>query len=301
MSIDIYDDISKDFQRLELYEEEKVWRALMPLLKSSGKDYRVVVAGQLNAGKSTILNALCEDTARSIFKTGDRMVTKEIQEYKFKDIVFVDTPGFSTTDENDIKKAKETWQSASLILFVHSSVNGELSNDELVTLNSIKEIMKKPQEQVLAICSKSAEAEERGSLEVVYNKFKEQVESILGKNTLTLYVDARDYLDGLKNNDKKLMEYSGFLKIISWMNEAKKYNIGNSLELLDEKTKLISFMVETKKNETESELKKIYADIQNKYENAVENINIVLDHLKNSYWRACSVLVSRIKDLKSQL
>lgn len=99
-----------------------------PLLdRNEGKKLVVAVMGQMNGGKSALLNGI---VGREIFSVADRRETAKIQKHEMDYFIFMDTPGADSLFEDE-KAALAGLQEANAFIFVHSVEQGELTQPEI--------------------------------------------------------------------------------------------------------------------------------------------------------------------------
>jgi hypothetical protein len=98
-------------------QEDPKLRALVASVRlgDPGEAYRIVATGQYSAGKSTILRALTGDTA---IVTGADVTTTEVAEYRWGDVLLVDTPGVQAGLPAHDERAEQALRAADLVLFV---------------------------------------------------------------------------------------------------------------------------------------------------------------------------------------
>ena len=167
----------------------------------------IVCAGIYNAGKSTLLNALCGEDR---FPTGDVPTTKTIAQAEFGGAVYIDTPGLNAQEEDD-QEAEAAYASADFILFVSSMQNGNISSVEADWLTKLCEQytadgLRQRLVYVLSNCRQVGE-EERDRLR---ESFRADLEKACGLSPEEIFcVDSLIYLDGKAQNEPLLMEYSG--------------------------------------------------------------------------------------------
>lgn len=167
----------------------------------------IVCAGIYNAGKSTLLNALCGEER---FPTGNVPTTKAIARAEFDGAVYIDTPGLNAQEEDD-QEAEAAYASADFILFVSSIQNGNISAMEAKWLAKLREQYTEDGLRQRLICVLSnygqVEEEERDRLR---QGFQTDLEKACGLCLKEIFcVDSCIYLDGKSQNEPLLMEYSG--------------------------------------------------------------------------------------------
>lgn len=167
----------------------------------------IVCAGIYNAGKSTLLNALCGEER---FPTGNVPTTKAIARAEFDGAVYIDTPGLNAQEEDD-QEAEAAYASADFILFVSSIQNGNIGAMEAKWLAKLREQYTEDGLRQRLICVLSnygqVEEEERDRLR---QGFQTDLEKACGLCLKEIFcVDSCIYLDGKSQNEPLLMEYSG--------------------------------------------------------------------------------------------
>lgn len=88
--------------------------ALLPRVPSLAGPYRLVVTGEYNAGKSSLLKAL---TGAEIRIHSD-VTTSEVQEYPWDHVLLVDTPGVKAGEALHDERAEQALRDADLVIFV---------------------------------------------------------------------------------------------------------------------------------------------------------------------------------------
>lgn len=101
------------------------------------KELYIALVGDVNAGKSSTINALLEEDLVSVgARPGE---TVEIKEIHHKDnIIFVDTPGLDDVVTENSAKTLAYYKKSDVILFFLNAAGTVLSDNELKTLSSIE-------------------------------------------------------------------------------------------------------------------------------------------------------------------
>lgn len=84
------------------------------------ENYSIVIFGRTRSGKSTMREALTSGDGSTIGKGGQR-TTREVQEYRWKELRLIDTPGIEAYEgEEDTAKANQAIDEADMVLFLTS-------------------------------------------------------------------------------------------------------------------------------------------------------------------------------------
>ncbi|MHB9037047.1 MAG: tRNA uridine-5-carboxymethylaminomethyl(34) synthesis GTPase MnmE [Armatimonadota bacterium] len=169
-AIDFPDDVPEPDSNWVRYEIEAAKNEVADLLSSFGRGrvyregLRVVIAGRVNVGKSSILNALLRH-ARAIVTPipgTTRDVIEESLEIQGIPIVAIDTAGLRSTDDPvekiGVERTKESLQSADLVLLVLDATHeahlqlpeDALGKPAIVVLNKIDLVPADMRDEVLS-------------------------------------------------------------------------------------------------------------------------------------------------------
>ena len=179
---------------------------------------KIAFVGQHNAGKSTIVSALTKD--RSI-KISSNVETDETASYEWNDVLLYDTPGLyagvkSTHDASALEAIKE---SDILIFCITSSLFDDLMIENFVDLAYNKAYKRKI---ILIVNKMSQEDAPYEELKENYIKTLRTTLEEQGGNLADFplaFIDAKDYKDGVEDDDAELMEISHFDSFIDLLNE----------------------------------------------------------------------------------
>ena len=190
------------------------------LLKSNDGVFRIVSAGMMNPGKSTLLNALLGK--EDMFKTADVRETTVVRSVSWKEnVTLVDTPGFSSAVCEDDSEALSALRQADLVLFVHNVAIGGINQAELDVLIALEEILGEAEfkTRVLFINTRSDECPD-DDLERNVQECVDLIKENLGCKLKSYVVSPKQYLQGIKMIDdgctddgKTLMEAGGVGKL----------------------------------------------------------------------------------------
>ncbi len=179
---------------------------------------KIAFVGQHNAGKSTIVSALTKDKS---IKISSNVETDETASYEWNDVLLYDTPGLyagvkSTHDDSALEAIKN---SDILIFCITSSLFDDLMIENFVDLAYTKAYKRKIVLIVNKMSQEDAPYEElkENYLKTLRNTLEEQ-----GGNLADFplaFIDAKDYKDGIEDNDEELVELSHFDSFIDLLNE----------------------------------------------------------------------------------
>ena len=179
---------------------------------------KIAFVGQHNAGKSTIVSALTKDKS---IKISSNVETDETASYEWNDVLLYDTPGLyagvkSTHDDSALEAIKN---SDVLIFCITSSLFDDLMIENFVDLAYKKAYKRKI---VLIVNKMSQEDAPYEELKENYLKTLRATLDEQGGNLADFpiaFIDAKDYKDGVDEDDEELMEISHFESFISLLNE----------------------------------------------------------------------------------
>lgn len=178
----------------------------------------IVVAGTMNHGKSSLLNALLGKQDR--FPVADARTTVANAREAWRDGVdFVDTPG-TEADLADEAEASRLHQAADLVLFCHSIKDGELQSPEIQLLERVYEWFPRVEYRkqcVIPVFTKVDDKEEAEARQIV-GRCLEQFEEFLGTRPMHhQLVSSPRYWRGVEANRPRLVELSGILNLRTWL------------------------------------------------------------------------------------
>lgn len=175
----------------------------MPEMVSQKQMIKVAVCGIVNAGKSTLLNALQDQVT---FETGVVRTTKEAKAIPFSDeIELIDLPGLDANEEDDLYTLRYLKEKADVFMLVHNGLEGELNAIEMNLFNQILT----GTDRVLLVHTHTAglNTEEKQTIEEI-------IDRQLDRPLRHFYVDSIVYQKGVSEKKKLLQEAGGvdFLK-----------------------------------------------------------------------------------------
>lgn len=205
---------------IKLYKENGYDEAVQVLeeqlsqLKDDDK-IRVVVIGQYDAGKSTIISAL---TKRTDIKISSNIATCETTDYEWGDgVLLVDTPGLQTENpEHDAITLDMIRKSDLLVYCITSDLFNQYTMQDFCQLAFGQGYADK----MFLIINKMSK--EDGEYEVLRNNYETSINKAISPHSLKelpcSFVDAQDYKEGITDDDRGLVEYSHFEDFIIQLN-----------------------------------------------------------------------------------
>ena len=186
---------------------------------------RVVNAGLLKAGKSTLFNCLTESLSDDLFAVGVIRTTVKAQECEFGNLLLVDTPGIDYKDE-DTNSAVSELKKGDIVLFVHNMNTGELDMLEREFLEQVaREWDNKSDflDKTIFILTNLDKKEGSGSDQII-NKVQRQINMIFGGDPKLMSISSTRYSKGILENKPLMVEKSGLpaLKTVIYTKAAKE-------------------------------------------------------------------------------
>lgn len=241
-------------QLIKILPENKEGLKRLGNLKNAPKEPRIAAFGKYNHGKSTLLNAL---VGKTVFKAADKRETKEIKEYLYDDIIWVDTPGLDADVEgkDDKKAMKGALEISDVLLLVHNVELGELDKSELELYKRLSKQDKNHRRKIVLALTQIDQVNEE-QLETVKNKIKKQVPDLV-----LFPISAVRYQKGVEQNQPVFIEKSGMQA------------------LLDYKQSLIADLSEQRKKERKHLKAKIRIELKSKMESEVKAMQTLIHEL----------------------
>lgn len=181
------------------------------------KELRLAFVGQYSSGKSTIISAL---TGRKDIKIDANVATDSVSEYKWNNIVLMDTPGILAGKvESHDESTKAALKECDLIFYVLTS---QLFDD--VLFNNFIDLAYNQHfadKMFIVVNKMGMESGEFDQLVDNYTVSLEKTFSERGyelKNFPIAFIDAADYMDGLDENDNEFVQLSNFEHFIDMLN-----------------------------------------------------------------------------------
>lgn len=248
------------------------------------KRIKLVFIGQYTAGKSTVISALSGDNS---IKIDSDISTEHPADYSWGNVILTDTPGLYTENKEHDARTIEMIKQSDLLIYC---VTSDLFNQ--YTLEDFKKWAFEygyAGKMFLVINKMSKEAGEYDDLCTSYlttlNKalYPHSVEEFAHA-----FIDAKDYKDGCKDNDRELIEYSHFEDFIEILNDfiKSKGQIGKfDTPIMILKAAIDSAIEDLAEDESNKEygallsrIERAVDEIRNKL--SVESSNLIRKHLK---------------------
>ena len=181
------------------------------------KELRLAFVGQYDSGKSTIISAL---TGRKDIKIDSNIATDVVSEYRWNNIVLMDTPGIlaGKVEAHD-EATKKALKDCDLIFYVLTS---QLFDN--VVFNNFIDLAYNQHfadKMFIVINKMGMESGDFKQLSDNYTISLEKIFSERGYNVHDFpiaFIDAVDYIDGQNENDSEFIELSNFEHFIDKMN-----------------------------------------------------------------------------------
>ena len=173
-------------------------------------EVKVVALGLMNHGKSSLLNQLVGKTDNSIFAVAEQRTTCSAQSFKYKNCLYIDTPGLQA-ENNEV--VLETIATADIYLFVHNLTQGELNQQEMDYLKFIasqQDLSSFLSSTIFVMSNAVSDAISKSEINTIINCIKQQLEQIFGTNNTyqILAVDSIAYAQGTELNSNELIKLS---------------------------------------------------------------------------------------------
>ena len=181
------------------------------------KELRLAFVGQYSSGKSTIISAL---TGRKDIKIDANVATDHVSEYKWNNIVLMDTPGILAGKvESHDESTKAALKECDLIFYVLTS---QLFDD--VLFNNFIDLAYNQHfaDKMFIVVNKMGM--ESGEFDQLVDNYTISLEKIFSergyelKNFPLAFIDAADYMDGIDENDNEFVQLSNFEHFIYMLN-----------------------------------------------------------------------------------
>lgn len=274
-----FDDCLEKFEEILKQIATNEAKSYLEKLKLESKSIRdnpvlkIAFIGQYSAGKSTIIRAL---TGNEKIKVGAGITTEKATAYVWQGIKLIDTPGIGTERLDHDMVTYDAIKQADLLVFCTTHM---LFDNHLVKHFKNLAFEKHYSHKMMLIFNKlSAEA---GDDEEKIANYCRSINQALSPHSinefLICFLDAKDYCEGLEDNDEELIKLSRFSNFINVLNKFIKDN--DKLAQLDTPIRRVLEYINEVENSLRSdpEREKIFVDTLNRLSRKVREAEQRLD------------------------
>lgn len=215
---ELKDIISQTLSMLDQFNysdiEEKLIRELDEL--DERNEIKIAFVGQYDSGKSTIISAL---TGNKDIKISADVETDVVSEYNWNDIILLDTPGIlaGKLEQHDTR-TKEAIKKCDLIVYVLTS---QLFDDVIFENFIDLAYNQHLNDKMMVVINKMSM--ESGDYKTLSENYRASINSIFKErgydfNFPLVCIDAKDYIDGVNENDDEFIQLSRFNDFVDQLN-----------------------------------------------------------------------------------
>lgn len=183
---------------------DELRRAWLDAKAAQARPTQVVACGVVNAGKSTLLNALADAAKGEGFAVAAVRETAKVARVACDGYELMDTPGLDALDDDDAT-AWNGIATSDLVLMVHNPRGGELGSEQLRLLEDLKRLGC-ANRVVLVLSHLEAVRDNMMALSATIGS---QAQVTLGVKVSIFPVSSTNYLRGLREGKHTLAAMSG--------------------------------------------------------------------------------------------
>lgn len=207
-----------------LLQEDHRTRSIATRVESELEHHRargivlIAFVGQYNAGKSTIVSAL---TRRDDIRIHTDIATDEATEYDWNGLKIVDTPGIWTERKEHDQITYDAIRNADLLVYC---ITSQLP-DDLIAMDFRELAFSEGfAPKMLLVINKMVE--EAGDWDEREIEYRTSLEKAIEPHSIAqfpvVFVDAREFLDGVHEDDEELVTLSRFSTFVEALNQFVK-------------------------------------------------------------------------------
>lgn len=265
-------------------------------------DLKIAFVGQYSSGKSTIISAL---TGYRSIKIDANVATDTVSEYKWNNIILMDTPGILAGKvERHDEATKEALKNSDLIVYVITSqLFDDIVFENFIDLAFTQRLKDK---MLIALNKMGMEA---GEFEELQRNYHNSIKSIFAERGYDfdfeiVFIDAADYIEGIEDQDEDFVQISNFSKFISTLNVFVDKK-GIIKKQFDSPVRLLKNAVgDIALQQTNPDLHKLITQGENKIKASKRRLSgdlkILLNDLKQGIFEKGSILGSQIGEIDQE-
>jgi small GTP-binding protein len=299
-----FDAITEEFQKFLQKCGREESKQYSRKLKNESKLIRenpvlqIAFIGQYSAGKSTIISALTENKN---IKIGSDITTDVATSYVWQGIKLIDTPGIGTERHDHDEVTYEAIKQVDLLIFCTTHM---LLDDHIIEHFKNLAYEKQYAHKMMLVFNKlSAEA---GDDDQKIKNYRSSIAQALRPHSLDdfpiCFFDAKDYIEGIDDNDEMLIDLSRFSGFISELNQFIK-NKDKLAQLDTPIRRVLDYVLEVKQwfiNNPQQD--RIYFDTLNRLSRRVREAHQRLQiEVRNIFLNASSKVYDLGSDLANDL
>lgn len=217
-----FENIANNFNKLLIQENDnELCSVILAKLNRELEIYRsegiisVALIGQYSAGKSTIISAL---TGKRDIKIDADIATEQATTYLWNGIKITDTPGLFTDRKDHDNITYEALTKSDLLVFCLTSMLFDT-----ITVKNFKKLAfeKGYRWKIMLVVNKMSD--EAGDDDEKIKNYSQSLAEAIKPHKLgefnVCFIDAKDYCDGIDENDDFLIEISRFPTLIETLNQ----------------------------------------------------------------------------------